>query len=82
MTVEINTGALRKPVGELSPSPDLIREAAQLAIPLTVTSDAHRPEDIAYGFDGVYRLLEELGVRETMYYTDRTPVIVPLPRIK
>ncbi|MBN1881447.1 MAG: histidinol-phosphatase [Deltaproteobacteria bacterium] len=79
MTVEINTGALRKPVGELSPSPELIREAVELAIPLTVTSDAHRTDDIAYGFDGVYRMLRELGVRETIYYVDREPFVVPLP---
>jgi len=79
LTVEINTGALRKPVGELSPSPDLIREAAKLNIPLTVTSDAHRTEDIAFGFIDVYRLLRELGVTETIYYQDRNPIVVPLP---
>ena len=76
--LEVNTGTLRKDCAELSPSPELIREAARLKIPFVLGSDAHRTEDIAYGFGDVVLMLKGLGVKETAYFEKRRPVFVKL----
>ena len=52
MLLELNTGGLRKPIGEPFPAPaGLLAEAHGLGIPLVFGSDAHRPGDVGYGFD-------------------------------
>jgi histidinol-phosphatase (PHP family) len=77
--IEVNTGALRKPCKELSPAPDLIREAVRLKIPIVLGSDAHKSEDIGYHLKEVVAMLKGLGVRETAYFRKREPVFVGLP---
>jgi histidinol-phosphatase (PHP family) len=72
--IEVNTGALRKPCKELSPAPDLIREAARLKIPFVLGSDAHRRQDIGYHFPEVIAMLKDLGVREVARFERRKPV--------
>jgi len=72
--IEVNTGALRKPCKELSPAPDLIREAARLKIPFVLGSDAHRRQDIGYHFPEVIAMLKDLGVREIARFEMRKPV--------
>ena len=74
--LEINTGALRKPCRELSPSPDLIREAARLNIPFVLGSDAHKKEDIGHYFAEVTEMLRGLGVREVAYFEARKAAFV------
>ncbi len=76
--LEVNTGTLRKDCAELSPSPDLIKEAIRLKIPLVLGSDAHRKEDIAYGFGDVIDILKGLGIKETAYFEKRRPVFVKI----
>ena len=74
--IEINTGALRKPCQELAPSPDLIKEAVRLKIPVVLGSDAHKKDDIGYNFPEVISMLKGLGVREVAYFRERKPVFV------
>jgi histidinol-phosphatase (PHP family) len=76
--LEVNTGTLRKPCGEISPSPDLLRAAVDMKIPLVFGSDAHRVEDIAFSFDQTMESLIALGVQEIAYFEGRKPVFVPL----
>jgi histidinol-phosphatase (PHP family) len=76
--IEINTGSLRKPCKELSPAPDLIREAARLKIPFTLGSDAHHAGDIGYHFPEVIAVLKDLGIREVAYFKERKPVFIGL----
>jgi histidinol-phosphatase (PHP family) len=45
--VEVNTGGLRKPVGEAYPHPDLLRACQQAGVPVTFGSDAHAPAEVA-----------------------------------
>ncbi len=76
--IEINTGALRKPCKELSPAPDLIREAVRLKIPFTLGSDAHRKGDIGHHLPEVVAMLKDLGVREVAYFQNRSPRFIAL----
>jgi histidinol-phosphatase (PHP family) len=61
MRVEINTGGLRKPVGETFPGPALLAEAHALGIPLVLGSDAHRPEHVGHGFERAAELARAAG---------------------
>ena len=61
MTLEVNTGGLRKPFGRPFPAPALLREAHDLGIPLVLGSDAHRPDDVGHGFDAAAALARAAG---------------------
>lgn len=59
--VEVNTAGLRKPVGELYPSLDLLRAFHDAGIECTVGADAHCPDDIARGIPRAYELMRQAG---------------------
>ena len=50
MVVELNMSGLRKPTGEIYPSPSLLESIKELDIPITFASDAHDPKQV-----GLYR---------------------------
>lgn len=78
LVIEINTGGLRKPCRELTPSAELIREAVDLKIPLTLGSDAHRVEDLGHHLPEVIEMIKGFGVREVVYFEKRKPVAVSI----
>ncbi|MBC7324406.1 MAG: histidinol phosphate phosphatase, partial [Moorella sp. (in: Bacteria)] len=45
--MEINTAGLFKPVGEIYPSRELLEQAFNLNIPVTIGSDAHAAGEVA-----------------------------------
>ena len=51
MSIELNTSGLRKPIGDTYPSMNILYEAVDRGIPITMASDAHRPEHVGYLFD-------------------------------
>lgn len=50
MAMEISSAGLRKACGEFYPAPAIVAEAARLAIPVALASDAHCVEDVAGSF--------------------------------
>jgi histidinol-phosphatase (PHP family) len=44
--LEVSSGGLRKPHGMLYPDPALLAEARRQAVPITLASDAHVPQDV------------------------------------
>lgn len=65
--LEVNTGGLRNGLSGPNPCADVIRRYRELGGEIiTIGSDAHRPEDLAYGFGRAAELLKECGFR---YYT-------------
>jgi histidinol-phosphatase (PHP family) len=48
--VELNTAGWRHPIGEAYPESAILARCAALGIPVMLGSDAHRPDDIGYGF--------------------------------
>ncbi|HWP81582.1 MAG TPA: histidinol-phosphatase HisJ [Bacteroidota bacterium] len=61
LCVEINTSGLRKPVAEIYPSVQILEMIRDLKIPLTLGSDAHKPEDVGRDFDTALELIERYG---------------------
>ena len=61
--VELSTAALRKGVGDYYPSRGLLERFCAAGVPITVGSDAHRPEDVAYGIEAAYGHAWDVGYR-------------------
>lgn len=61
--IEVSTAGLRKPVGELYPGPDLLREFCAAGVEATVGSDAHSPSEVGFGLEIAYTALREAGYR-------------------
>ena len=77
IAVEINTCGLRKPVGEMYPSLEILKAAREAGMPLTFGSDAHAPCDVAADFDSARELARAAGYRSSLAFENRKPVELP-----
>ena len=69
--VEVNTrGIYKKRCDSLFPGPAVLKKIHALRIPVIITSDAHRPEEISMLFKETAGLLREIGFREVMELTN------------
>lgn len=59
--LEVNTAGLFKPVAEIYPGEDLLKEAYNLNIPVTVTSDAHAPGEVGRERARALQMLRNIG---------------------
>ena len=59
--LELNTAGLRVAADEIYPSPALLRAAFRAGMKITLGSDAHKPEHVAYGFDQAAELAQSIG---------------------
>lgn len=82
MGIELNTSGLRKPVGEIYPSPLILSMAWEREIPICFGSDAHTPEDVGAGFDLALRLAGEAGYKSYFKMKQRSMEFIPLPDTK
>ncbi|EDM23000.1 histidinol-phosphatase [Caminibacter mediatlanticus] len=71
MTIEINTAGLRKPVKELYPSDELLEMILEENINLTLSSDAHSPNQVGFASDETINKLKSLGVSELIFYENK-----------
>lgn len=77
--LECNSAGLKYGLGFAHPKDAFLRRYRELGGELiTVGSDGHRPEHIAYGFESVSERLKSLGFRYYTVYTGRCPVQLPL----
>lgn len=79
IAVEISTAGLRKPVGELYPSRAFAEMCVEAGAPFALSSDAHLPEHVGFGYDRALEFLGELGVGEICVFEGRQRRLVPLP---
>lgn len=79
--IEINTSALKGSISNTNPCPEIIRFYKELGGEIiTVGSDAHKPEHIAYGFDAAERILTEAGFSHYCTFEERKPLFHDLGR--
>lgn len=64
MVVEINTAGWHKPCAEAYPGSDILRRCRERDIAVTISSDAHKPDDLLRDFDRAADLLRAAGYRE------------------
>lgn len=69
--VEINTSGLDAPIGELYPSPVFLEMFHGAGVPITLGSDAHRPEDVGRGLDTAVVHAREVGYETRLEFENR-----------
>jgi histidinol-phosphatase (PHP family) len=78
VAMEVSTAGLRKPAGEIYPARALLEMAVDAGIPLALSSDAHKPDQLAYGYEQAVELLTDCGVREICVFERRERRMEPL----
>jgi len=67
--VEVNTrGLYKKRSDELFPGTNILKKIKALDIPVIVSSDAHKPEELSLGISETLVLLKEIGFKELMKF--------------
>jgi histidinol-phosphatase (PHP family) len=78
VAMEVSTAGLRKPVGEIYPARAFLEMAVDAGLPLVLSSDAHRPEQLAFAYDAAVEVLNDCGVREIAVFERRQRRMEPL----
>jgi histidinol-phosphatase (PHP family) len=71
IVVDVNAAGLRKPIGEVYPSRDFLEMFHRRGVPITLSSDAHAPEEVAAGYDRSLPLVRSVDYREVVTFKDR-----------
>ena len=78
VAIEVSTAGLRKPVGEIYPAPAFLAMCLEAGRPVSLSSDAHVPADLGYGYEQAVELLESMGVGEVAVFERRERRLEPL----
>jgi histidinol-phosphatase (PHP family) len=79
IATEINTGLLyRYPVKEMCPSPSFLQILFEHGVPITLSSDAHFPDDIGMHLDTATEAAQRAGYKEIVYFRNRIRHTIPL----
>jgi histidinol-phosphatase (PHP family) len=79
VAIELNTSGWRKDIAACYPRAELLECCFHYGVPVTLGSDAHRPEDVAGGFADALEVLRAVGYRELATFAERQRRMVPLP---
>jgi histidinol-phosphatase (PHP family) len=72
VVLEINTGGInRKKIPETYPSVSLLRLFREKGVPVTITADAHRAEDLDGNYDLALEALTASGYTEALLFEGR-----------
>ncbi|HEX4032914.1 MAG TPA: histidinol-phosphatase HisJ family protein [Solirubrobacteraceae bacterium] len=78
VAIEVSTAGLRKPVGEIYPARAFLEEALEAGSVVALSSDAHVPAQIGFGYEQALALLREVGVDELAVFERRTRRMEPI----
>lgn len=76
MSIELNAAGLRKQIGEIYPSKEILQKAYALGIPITFGSDAHALAQVGFGYDKCVELAREVGYDKCVYYKQKQAIEV------
>ena len=71
LVIEINTSGFRKDIKEQYPSINIIKRIYELDIPILLSSDAHNPNEVAYKFDFIIKILKKIGFTKLAHFKNR-----------
>ena len=69
--IELNTAGLRVPARQMYPAEGFLQLCCRYGVPVTLGSDAHKPEQVGQGFVEAVNLLKKVGYRETVIFRGR-----------
>ncbi len=77
--VEVSSAGLRNPVAEIFPAQRFLELFHAGGVPIMLASDAHGPDDAAWGYDAVVAAARSAGYSEYLRFSNRTAIPTPLP---
>ncbi len=80
VAVEVSTAGLRKPVGEIYPSRALAEMCLEAGAEFALSSDAHAPDQVGFGYEQAIEFLGELGVERICVFEGRRRRLEPIGR--
>ncbi|MGF7185110.1 histidinol-phosphatase (PHP family) [Desulfitispora alkaliphila] len=78
MAVEINTNGWHKPVKEVYPEEKILRACFSHGIPITTSSDAHRPEQVGRDIDKAIQIAKSIGYKEVATFSNKEMIMQKL----
>jgi histidinol-phosphatase (PHP family) len=78
IAVEVSTAGLRKPVAEIYPAFAFAEMCVEAGAAFALSSDAHLPEQVGFGYDRATEFLADLGVRELCVFEGRSRRLEPI----
>lgn len=78
MCAEVSTAGLRKPVKEMYPSKEFLTVLREHDVPITLSSDAHEPGDVAFNYEFAVAYVKTCGYSENAVFKNRKYELVPL----
>ena len=78
IAVEVSTAGLRKPVAELYPARGFAEMCVEAGASFALSSDAHLPEHVGFGYARAVEFLYDLGVGEICVFEQRQRSLAPL----
>jgi histidinol-phosphatase (PHP family) len=78
VAIEVSTAGLRKPVGEIYPARAFLEMCLDAGRPVTLSSDAHTPNDLAYRYDEALEYLESLDIDRIAVFERRERRLEPI----
>lgn len=76
--IELNTAGFHKPCAEQYPSAEFLKLASEAGIPITLSSDAHAPGEVARDFDKGLALLKDAGFTRICRFEKHTRMEVAI----
>jgi histidinol-phosphatase (PHP family) len=80
IAVEVSTAGLRKPVREIYPSRAFAEMCVEAGAEFALSSDAHLPEQVGYGYDEAMEFMGGLGVGRICVFEGRRRRLEPIGR--
>jgi histidinol-phosphatase (PHP family) len=82
LSLEINSGGLRKGLEWPYPSPDILRAARDAGVSYVTTgSDCHRPDQVGYGLETCFNLAVEAGFDRVDVFQNRNREEIPIEEL-
>lgn len=78
LTAELNTNGINKPCGEMYPSREILELLFRHNVPVTLSSDAHKPGQVGQYFPEAIELLKSVGYRKIAAFSGRKRTLVDL----
>jgi histidinol-phosphatase (PHP family) len=78
VAVEISTAGLRKPVGAIYPARRLAEMCVEAGAPFALSSDAHAPDQVGFGYDEAREFLADLGIDRICVFDRRQRRMEPI----
>jgi histidinol-phosphatase (PHP family) len=77
--VELSSAGRRKPVGEDYPADDVVAALAAAGVRFVLSSDAHAPAEVGFGFGELAARARAHGAVATALFRGRAATMLPLP---